>query len=170
MSFHPYLSLIFLFAFTYLFLYFKSIKRKTSPPFGLNYDDGFPIFGHLPQFLLNRHRFLDWTTELLAASQTNTVTIRRPIRGVITANPANLEYILKINCHNYPKGLVITSTLRDFLVAASLTLTVRRKAAFFEFNTKSLRTFVVDHVKNEISTRLIPLLRNYASTGEVLDF
>ncbi|KAJ4777217.1 Cytochrome P450 family protein [Rhynchospora pubera] len=161
-------------AFIYALLCFKSNKRKTSPPFEPNSDHGFPIIGHIPQFIINRHRFLDWTTELLAASPTNTITIHRPIQGVITANPANIEYILKINCQNYPKGSFITSTLWDFLGGCIFNADdeqwkAQRKAASFEFNTKSLRAFVVDHVKYEISARLIPLFKNYASTGEILD-
>lgn len=172
---NQYLCLIFLSAFIYLFLYFKSSKRKISLPSRLNSEiEGFPILGHLPQFLKNRHRFLDWTTDLLAASQTNTITIRRPIQGIITANQENLEYILKINCENYPKGPVMTSTLGDFLGGGIFNSDdqqwkVQRKAASFEFNTKSLRSIVVDHVKHEISTRLIPLLKNYVSNDEVLD-
>ncbi|KAJ3690499.1 hypothetical protein LUZ61_019663 [Rhynchospora tenuis] len=174
MDYYPWLCLSLLSAFIYLFLFSKLSKRTTSPPFGPYSSRGFPIIGHIPHFIIHRHRFLDWTTDLLAGSPTNTVTIHQPVQLVITANPENLEYFLKVNHQNYPKGPVITSTLRDFLGGGIFNSDgeqwkAQRKATSFEFNNKSLRAFVVDHVKHEISTRLIPLLNKYASTGEVLD-
>ncbi|KAE8125132.1 hypothetical protein FH972_019967 [Carpinus fangiana] len=55
---------------------------------------------------MNRHRFLDWTTEILTNCATNTAVFRRPGKGqgVITANPSNVEHMLKTNFENYPKG------------------------------------------------------------------
>ncbi|KAK9749667.1 hypothetical protein RND81_02G142100 [Saponaria officinalis] len=76
-----------------------------------------PILGTLPYFLLNRHRFLDWTTAILAAHPTHTAVFQRPgaALGVITANPAVVEHILKSNFLNYPKGPRFMSLLFDFL-------------------------------------------------------
>ncbi|KAJ3678325.1 hypothetical protein LUZ60_002128 [Juncus effusus] len=77
----------------------------------------YPLIGHLPQFLKNRHRIFDWFAEVLAASPTNTIVFHRPggIRGVITANPSNVEHILKTHFDNYPKGERVSAMLHDFL-------------------------------------------------------
>ncbi|KAL5994719.1 hypothetical protein ACLOJK_024772 [Asimina triloba] len=77
----------------------------------------YPLVGHLVAYLKNRHRFLDWSTEILAAHSTHAVTYKRPglVQGVITANPINVEYVLKTNFENYTKGALFTSLLRDFL-------------------------------------------------------
>ncbi|KAJ8648785.1 hypothetical protein MRB53_001808 [Persea americana] len=77
----------------------------------------YPIVGNLPLFLKNRHRWLEWLTEAIREQPTNTITIRRPgnVRGVITANPANVQHILKTNFPNYPKGERFVTTLEDFL-------------------------------------------------------
>ncbi|URD84186.1 hypothetical protein MUK42_06673, partial [Musa troglodytarum] len=46
---------------------------------------------------------------------------------------------------------------------------VQRRAASFEFNTKSLRAFVFDRVRHEAADRLVPLLRQASRNGQVLD-
>ncbi|KAI5009525.1 hypothetical protein ZWY2020_011662 [Hordeum vulgare] len=66
----------------------------------------YPLLGHLPQFLANRHRILDWMTEVLARQPTCTLVFHRPggERGIITANPANLEHAMRPGFHNYPRA------------------------------------------------------------------
>ncbi|KAK9122626.1 hypothetical protein Sjap_012228 [Stephania japonica] len=136
----------------------------------------YPLLGTLPQFIKNRHRFLDWATEILASSPTNTLTFHRPggIHGVSTANPLVVEYILKTNFHNYPKGPRFTSYLHDFLGQGifnsdSHLWKLQRKTASFEFNTKSLRNFAAENVKFELQSRLLPLLHNSAHTNTPID-
>lgn len=136
----------------------------------------YPVLGVLPQFLKNRHRLFDWLTEVLAAAPTNTITFTRfgNIRGVITSNPANVEYILKTNFDNFPKGPRLNSLLHDFLGGGIFNSDgpqwrIQRKTASFEFNTRSLRNYVVRNVQEETSARLLPLLKASAATGEAID-
>ncbi|KAK9156594.1 hypothetical protein Scep_003168 [Stephania cephalantha] len=150
----------------------KSTTTSTSSPILRNY----PLLGTLPQFIQNRHRFLDWATEILASSPTNTLTFCRPggIRGVSTANPLVIEYILKTNFRNYPKGPRFTSYLHDFLGQGifnsdSHLWKLQRKTASFEFNTKSLRNFAADNVEFELQSRLLPLLHNSSHTPTPID-
>ncbi|KAJ8648703.1 hypothetical protein MRB53_001726 [Persea americana] len=77
----------------------------------------YPIVGNLPDFIKNRHRILEWLTEIVIEHPTNTVTFRRPgkVQGIITANPMNVEHMLKTNFENYPKGERSTALLHDFL-------------------------------------------------------
>ncbi|KAL0404773.1 UNVERIFIED_CONTAM: cytochrome [Sesamum radiatum] len=46
---------------------------------------------------------------------------------------------------------------------------IQRKTASYEFNTKSLRNFVMENVYVELHTRLIPILESAARTDRVLD-
>ncbi|XP_040378516.1 cytochrome P450 94B3-like [Oryza brachyantha] len=136
----------------------------------------YPLVGHLPQFLANRHRILDWMTEVLSRQPTCTFVLRRPggVRGVITANPANVERFLRSGFDNYPKGERFASLLHDFLGrgifnADGETWRSQRKAASYEFNTRSLRAFVARCVHGELHGRLLPLLRRAAAEGRAVD-
>ncbi|KAK1303888.1 Cytochrome P450 94A1 [Acorus calamus] len=136
----------------------------------------FPLLGNLPQFLANRARFLDWTTDLLAASPTGTIFIRRPWKPpmVITANPSNVEHMLKSRFDNYPKGDRMSNALHDFLGSGIFNADgerwkTQRKTASFEFSTKSMRQFVSEAVRDEIVHRLFPFLEAVADRGEVVN-
>ncbi|XP_022764670.1 cytochrome P450 94A1-like [Durio zibethinus] len=166
-------SLIVLFLiFLYSYYYFSSHQKRNS-------NTGFkiyPILGALPEFLRNRHRFLDWTTEILSRCPTNTAVFYRPgkIHGIITANALNVEHALKTNFENYPKGERFILLLKDFLGQGIFNSDgelwkIQRKTASYEFNTKSLRNFIVDIVRIEASTRLIPVLSQASKTQQVLD-
>ncbi|XP_050224269.1 cytochrome P450 CYP94D108-like [Mercurialis annua] len=157
----------------YLYFLYSSQTKSTNRGF-----KAYPILGVLPEFLKNRHRFLDWTTEVLSRCPNNTSVFRRPgpgnVHGIITANPLNVEHILKTNFDNYPKGERFISRLEDFLGQGIFNSDgelwkVQRKTASYEFNTKSLRSFVMENVRVEISTKLDPILYRASETNQVLD-
>ncbi|KAK4804148.1 hypothetical protein SAY86_003965 [Trapa natans] len=136
----------------------------------------YPLIGCLIDFYKNRSRLLDWYTDLLSESPTNTIVIRRlgARRTIITANPDNVEHMLKTNFANYPKGRPFTDILGDFLGRGIFNAdgdlwTMQRKLASHEFTTKSLREFVVKILETEVENRLVPLLEESARTGRVLD-
>ncbi|KAJ6756531.1 CYTOCHROME P450 FAMILY PROTEIN-RELATED [Salix purpurea] len=164
--------LLLLFLSLYFYLYaFSSKKKPASKGF-----KAYPIVGALPEFVRNRHRFLEWTTETLSHCPANTAVFHRPgkVHGIITASPLNVEYILKTNFENYPKGDRFIKLLEDFLGRGIFNSDgelwrVQRKTASYEFNTKSLRNFVMDNVEVEISTRLVPVLAKASKTKQVLD-
>ncbi|KAL1314095.1 hypothetical protein HN51_040839 [Arachis hypogaea] len=165
-------TLLILFLSFLTFLYLHNRNPKTRPP-GFK---AYPLVGSLPDFLLNRHRFLDWTTDVLRNCPTHSAVFRRPgkVHGIITANPDNVEHILKTNFHNYPKGERFNYLLRDFLGQGIFNSDgdlwkLQRKTASYEFNTKSLRNFAIQNVTVEIQTRLIPLLQRASKSESVLD-
>ncbi|KAM1238600.1 hypothetical protein ACFX2I_039288 [Malus domestica] len=164
--------LLFLFPSIYLYFHFFASPKKYKHT-GFKY---YPIIGTLPEFLKNRHRFLEWTTEILINCPTSTAIFSRPvkIRGIITANPANVEHMLKTNFKNYPKGERVISLLQGFLGGGIFNSDgelwmVQRKTASYAFSTKSLRNFVMENVRFEIGLRLIPCLDTAAETGRGLD-
>ncbi|KAF3327288.1 cytochrome P450 94A1 [Carex littledalei] len=157
-----------------LYLYSKnqrSIKKPTIH--GLK---SYPVIGHLPHFIRNSHRILDWTTEILLQSPTHTMGLSTigSISGIFTANPANVEHMLKLNSINYPKGEKAISIMEDFLGHGLFNSDDedwkwQRKTASYEFNKKSMRHFVVETVHWEISNRLLPILNQAAEKGVKID-
>ncbi|PUZ42124.1 hypothetical protein GQ55_9G559700 [Panicum hallii var. hallii] len=150
----------------------RQATAHTYPP-GL---EPYPLIGHMPQLMANRHRVLDWMTEALARQPTCTFVLHRPggLRGAITANPANVEHFLRASFDTYPKGPRVVSMMHDFLGrgifnADGEAWRTQRKVASYEFNTRSLRAFVARCVHDELHGRLLPLLRRAAASGAGLD-
>ncbi|GLJ48930.1 hypothetical protein SUGI_1032290 [Cryptomeria japonica] len=148
------------------FLRRKSVNKPYKGP--VNY----PIVGCALQFFQNRHRFLQWFTETVEKTPTNTFKAKRPggVKDIVTANPANVEHMLKTNFEDYPKGQRFTTILHDFLGRGIFNVDgdlwkMQRKTASYEFNTKSLRSFMVKTVQWEIQNRLFPVLTNASKSG-----
>ncbi|XP_010525434.1 PREDICTED: cytochrome P450 94B3 [Tarenaya hassleriana] len=158
----------------FFFIINTSSRRHNSPETGFK---SYPILGSLPDLLKNRHRFLDWTTEILAGCPTQTAVFRRPgkIHFVMTANPANVECMLKTRFENFPKGERFIAHLEDLLGSGIFNSdgemwSKQRKTASYEFSTRSLREFVFSNATLEITSRLVPMLSEAAKMGKVLDF
>ncbi|KAI7725042.1 hypothetical protein M8C21_004033 [Ambrosia artemisiifolia] len=93
---------------------------------------------------------------------------------IVTANPENIEHILKTRFENYPKGKPFTDLLGDFLGIGIFNVdgelwSTQRKLASHEFSAKSLREFVVSVLEDEVTKRLVPLLENAVRDDEVVD-
>ncbi|PHT30158.1 hypothetical protein CQW23_30266 [Capsicum baccatum] len=163
-------SLIFIALISIVFLLFLTIKNPNKHGFKI-----YPLVGALPEFLLNRHRFLEWATDVLSSCPTNTSVFYRPgnVHGVLTANPLNVEHMLKNNFENFPKGYRFYTRLEDFLGDGIFNVDgeawrIQRKSASYEFSTRSLRNFVMETAQVEIHTRLIPLLQEAAKSDTTI--
>lgn len=160
--------LSFIFLLILLYHYFYSSGNNTG-------FKNYPIVGTIPEIMKNSHRFLDWEAEVLANCPTNTAVLHLPGKTrVITANPLNVDYILRTNFENYSKGEEYLFLLEDFLGRGIFNSDgklwkVQRKLASYEFNSKSLKNFFMEKVVMEIKTRLLPLLEKAAEKGLVLD-
>ncbi|XP_047939537.1 cytochrome P450 94B3-like [Salvia hispanica] len=148
------------------FLILSLLSKKLNPP----------SLACLISFYQNRHRLLSWYTELLSASENQTIVVHRlgAPRTIITANPDNVEYMLKSNFANFPKGKPFTELLGDFLGLGIFNVdghmwSLQRKLASHEFSTNSLRDFTVQVLADEVAGRLIPILQNAAERNSVLD-
>lgn len=158
-----------------MYLYFR-FNTSTKKPIKKPGPKIYPLVGILPEFLKNRHRSLDWCTKNLRDCPKNSDVYWRPGKGYtfMTANPSDLEHVLKTNFGNYPKGNHFTPILNDFLGHGIFNSDgelwkLQRKTASHEFNTKSLRNFVMENVTIEINTRLLPILTQASKTQQVLD-
>lgn len=132
----------------------------------------YPVLGCLISFSKNQHRLLDWYTELLAESPTQTIVVKRlgSRRTIITANPDNVEYMLQTKFENFPKGEPFTEILGDLLGRGIFNVDgelwhTQRKLASHEFSTKSLRELVVKTLEAEANERLLPILESACVGG-----
>ncbi|KAL5792799.1 hypothetical protein ACOSP7_001393 [Xanthoceras sorbifolium] len=180
MSIHELLLTSFLLCFVPLlvfFLFTKTSKAKRSSPTSNNLPKPYPIFGHFFHILSNRDRRFDWITSFLQNAPSATYKIY-PLLGpdqIWTANPANVQHILKTQFHNYTKGTYFRTTLFDILGNGIFNVDgdswkFQRQISSHEFNTKSLRKFVEIAVETELSERLIPFLSAAAANKDVVDF
>ncbi|KAI3666029.1 hypothetical protein L6452_44667 [Arctium lappa] len=139
-----------------------------------NHPTNYPFIS----FFNNRHRLLSWYTDLLSQSPSQTVVIRRLTapKTIITANPKNVEYMLKTNFINFPKGKPFTDVLQDFLGTGIFNVDgdlwhAQRKLASHQFTSRSLKQHVKTTVVEAVKTKLLPLLDSIAddtATAEVV--
>ncbi|VVB05903.1 unnamed protein product [Arabis nemorensis] len=82
--------------------------------------------------------------------------------------------MLKTKFECFPKGERFISFLEDFLGRGIFNSDgevwwKQRKTASYEFNTRSLRDFVMTNVSVEINTRLVPVLTAATTAGKLID-
>lgn len=153
-----------------IFLLLKNPRSAAKTPIS------YPIFGSLFTIWKNKERRVQWISDIITSTPTLTFTLRRPfgLRQTFTANPANVQHMLKNHFHNYPKGDVFRSILRDFLGdgifnADGDNWKFQRQLSSHQFNTRSLRKFVETVVDAELSDRLVPTLSHAAAANAAVD-
>ncbi|TKY67089.1 fatty acid omega-hydroxylase [Spatholobus suberectus] len=119
----------------------------------------------------------DWYTHLLHKSPTGTIRVH-VLGNTITSNPDNVEYILKTNFQNYPKGKPFSAILGDLLGRGIFNVDgeswrFQRKMASLELGSVAIRSYAMELVNEEIQTRLLPLTaataRGELNSDRVLD-
>lgn len=156
-----------------LYHFFNQESKKQSATV---HHRNYPLIGDLLQVIKNRDRIYDWTTEILTDNPTHTMISNMLLfpGTIITANPKNVEYILKTKPENYPKGEITISLLEDLLGHGIFNSNGehwrwQRKAVSQAFTIRSLRGFMVDTIHSQIMHRLIPLVERTREKGEVMD-
>ncbi|KAG9446155.1 hypothetical protein H6P81_012283 [Aristolochia fimbriata] len=157
-------------------LIFSRLGFRFRRPDQYNYVPTFPVLGCLPSFYKNRHRLLDWYTELVSASPSHTVLLDRLGAGrtIVTGNPMNVEYVLKTRFENFPKGRPFTELLGDLLGRGIFNADgdlwhAQRKLASHEFSAKSLREFLVGTLRTQVEARLLPELEAACASETAVD-
>lgn len=165
----PVLATVCLAAFTvYLLWHQRKYGNNRGPPI-------WPVIGSFPA-ISNAYPLLHhW---ILGNVKRHNGTFRIAVPGVvdiITCEPANVEYILKTNFANYPKGEFFQRHMRQLLGHGIFnsdddTWRQQRKTASHEFSQKSLRELIVSATQRLIQGRLLPVLsRAAASSGSEVD-
>lgn len=116
----------------------------------------------------------DWYTHLLQNSPSKTIHIH-VLRNTITANPENVEYMLKGRFENYPKGKAFSAILGDFLGQGIFNVDgdswrFQRKIASMELGRSSVLSYAFEVIHTEIERRLLPVLAEKEVKDSVVDF
>ncbi|KAK4417897.1 cytochrome [Sesamum alatum] len=164
----PFLSL-----FLLLFSFFIQWKFGRAPKVVNPGPTSHPLLGCLIAFYKNRRRLLHWYTDMLSVSPSKTIIVSRlgARRTIVTANPQNVEYMLKTNFTNFPKGKPFTEILGDFLGNGIFNADgdlwyAQRKSVTHLFTTRSLRDYVDNVLKEDVEKKLLPLLESAAEEVE----
>ncbi|KAK8654225.1 hypothetical protein V6N13_128197 [Hibiscus sabdariffa] len=170
------LFLLALSLFIFIFITKSTKSRKTAPSPPSIFPKSYPLIGSSLAVKSHREDRVQWTTQLLQNSPSATVTLDMLFgrRHIFTANPANVQHMLKTHFSNYQKGPSSFTVLFDFLGNGIFNVDgdswkFQRQVSSHEFNTKSLRKFIQTVVDTELNGRLIPMFSDTATDKTVLD-
>ncbi|KAJ8513320.1 hypothetical protein OPV22_003754 [Ensete ventricosum] len=137
-----------------------------------------PVVGMLPSLLLSRRKDMyEWITGVIDR-QGGTFIFCGPwftnLHCVITADPRNLEHMLKTKFSNFPKGEYFRGTLRDLLGdgifnADDEAWRGQRKTASLEFHSAAFRSMTVQSLLELVHSRLLPVLAEAHEHRKPLD-
>jgi fatty acid omega-hydroxylase len=137
-----------------------------------------PLVGMLPSLLLGlRGDMYEWITGVLQA-RGGTFTFRGPwftnLHCVVTADPRNLEHLLKTRFGSFPKGPYFRDTVRDLLGdgifgADDEVWRRQRKAASLEFHSAEFRALTASSLVELVHRRLLPVLADAEAAGAAVD-
>ncbi|WOL12673.1 hypothetical protein Cni_G21440 [Canna indica] len=115
----------------------------------------------------------DWFAHLLRESPTGTIHVH-VLGNTITANPANVEYMLKTRFDNFPKGKPFSAILGDLLGHGIFNVDgdewrFQRKMASLALGSVAVRSYASGIVAEEINRCLLPLFSSASVDGDFLD-
>lgn len=132
--------------------------------------------GLLPVLIYSYKDIYEWATQMLILGG-GTITYRKGVRTkwVVTADPRNVEYILKIKFSNFQKGDYFRQVFGDvfgdmaiFLQEGETWRQLRATASTI-FASASTRNDAIQTTSMLVHDRLIPLFQRAAKEGIVLD-
>ncbi|OUZ99315.1 Cytochrome P450 [Macleaya cordata] len=128
-----------------------------------------PVVGAIPSLLRNAHRVHDWTVEVSNTIGTTIVergTIFARLNLLYTCDPNIVEYMVKTNFANYPKG---PEYIDMFEVLGHGIFTVdfepwhaQRRLANVTFASKDFRSYIGKVSKEVVQDSLLPFLEHVA--------
>ncbi|KAJ6826238.1 cytochrome P450 704C1-like isoform X1 [Iris pallida] len=148
---------------SFLVSYAKESTRAADRP---------PIAGTTFHLLIYFDTLFDFLTDI--ARKHPTFRLIKPSRcEIFTANPANIEHILKTNFNKYSKGQYNYDVMRDLFGEGIFAVDGdkwrhQRKLASYEFSTKVLRDFSSDVFRGN-GAKLAKMISEAASSSAVFD-
>ncbi|KAL5703291.1 hypothetical protein ACHQM5_028398 [Ranunculus cassubicifolius] len=138
-----------------------------------------PLVGSLPSLLANSHRIYDWMTEIFLSlgDGAGSVFVQGPIfsrmKYFVTCNPRNMEYILKTNFSNFPKGSDFKQIFDGYgdgiLNDDGESWRLQRKMVHSYFRAIEFRSVFAIITKDVVESELVPFLAHVAENGYVTD-
>lgn len=158
---------------TAIFIVIRSLRQKRRHGLPV-----WPVVGMLPSLAAGiRTDMYEWISDVIS-SQNGTFIFRGPwlsnLNCVVTADPRNLEYLLKTKFSSFPKGDYFRSTVRDLLgdgifSADDETWQKQRKTASLEFHSAGFRAMTADSLVQLVHSRLLPVLEESLEKKEAMN-
>ncbi|XP_010910908.1 cytochrome P450 86B1 [Elaeis guineensis] len=136
-----------------------------------------PVLGALPTLFFHLGNVYDWATDSVTRAG-GTFPYRGmwfcSAYGVMTVNPANIEYMLKTRFSNFPKGRYYRERFVDFLGdgifnADDQTWRHQRRAATAEMHSARFTEYSADTMRELVHRRLLLLLDRLSAAGQTVD-
>ncbi|MCL7032130.1 hypothetical protein MKW94_018252 [Papaver nudicaule] len=161
--------------FSLLFILFLSVGiflKKTSK--GIHY---WLFLGSLPTLVMNSRRIPEWLNEVFHSLGRGSFFIDGPIfsklKYLVTCHPQNIEYILKTDFNNFPKGPDFRQIFDPFgdgiLNADYDAWKVQRRMAHTAFIASEFKDLLSNVSRKVAEEQLLPLLAHAANTGSTID-
>ncbi|XP_015952665.1 cytochrome P450 86B1 [Arachis duranensis] len=156
-----------------VFIVIHSLRQKKH--YGLPI---WPLLGMLPSlFFALRTNLYEWITDVLK-QQNGTFRFKGPwfssLNCIVTADPQNLEHLLKTKFSLFPKGRYFRDTVRDLLGdgifnADDETWQKQRKTASIEFHSAKFRKLTTESLFELVHSRLLPVLESTVKENVSID-
>ncbi|KAG8500505.1 hypothetical protein CXB51_002720 [Gossypium anomalum] len=137
-----------------------------------------PFLGMVPSLVSGlRSDLYEWISDILC-EQNGTFRFKGPwfssLNCVVTADPRNLEHLLKSKFSVFPKGPYFRDTVRDLLGdgifnADDETWQRQRKTASIEFHSAKFRQLTTESLLELVHARLLPVLENAVNQSISID-
>ncbi|KAI3833219.1 hypothetical protein MKW92_023681 [Papaver armeniacum] len=134
-----------------------------------------PVVSVFPSIIQNMDRIHDWTVDVVNLWGC-TIVERRAIfgcfSGLVTCDPGNINYILKTNFSNFPKGDDFKETLDifgDSLIMDSPSWNDHRSLTRRALMSNLSRNVIAGTSKKVVKDSLIPFLHHVAKKSLVID-
>ncbi|XVF66997.1 hypothetical protein PTKIN_Ptkin10aG0084900 [Pterospermum kingtungense] len=137
-----------------------------------------PFLGMLPSLVSGLQcNMYEWISDILCR-QNGTFKFKGPwfssLNCVVTADPRNIEHLLKTKFSVFPKGPYFRDTVRDLLgdgifSADDETWQRQRKTASIEFHSAKFRQLTTESLLELVHARLLPVLENAVNKSISID-
>ncbi|PKI34256.1 hypothetical protein CRG98_045355 [Punica granatum] len=168
---HVHVLEILLAVFVFMAIHSQRQRRKHGLPV-------WPVLGMLPSMVAGlRTDMYEYISEVVCR-QNGTFEFRGPwfsnLYCVVTADPRNLEHLLKTKFPNFPKGPYFRDMVRDLLGdgifnADDETWQKQRKTASIEFHSARFRQLTTDSLLELVHARLLPVLEEALKNSVAVD-
>jgi len=158
-------TLLVLWGFWVLKTYIKERKKVILP--------SYPLVGSIPKILANLHRRHYFEAETIQKYGKTLFLSFGDMKNIWTADPKDVEYMLKTNQPNYEQGdgrkICFTDLLGDGIFNSDgNTWFQQRKSAAKEFSVSRFRDYML-LTFSEYATKVLQRLENAAVSGQVID-
>ncbi|XP_076917929.1 cytochrome P450 86B1-like [Bidens hawaiensis] len=167
------IQIIELFIAFLVFIIIRSISKRRQ-----NGLPVWPVVGMLPSLVFAlRVDIYEWISGILSR-QNETFMFKGPwftnLNCVVTADPRNVEHLLKTRFQAYPKGPYFRHALRDLLGdgifnADDEVWQKQRKTASIEFHSSKFRNMTTESLLELVHGRLLPALQESADQSAETD-